>query len=535
MKITAYIFEAKFLQGYIFATNKLKEIIGASEQLLELTNLEQSGLLGKCLDALSIRDNIYFSRCAGGSFYAFSHNEQAIDQLANLWPIVVQQFAPGMSFVDGKGFGDTEKKAFETARDALFKNLNTLYPTLPAGNPFVARAPRTGTLATKKTNTRGNKVLIDLPTAKKLKAFDSVYDRESKFFESNDNLTFPVNLSPEEDDEASKNFPYSKAVNRIALIHADGNGMGQLLMDLRAKLDKDPKYAEIFLAFSQALETATIAATKQAISAVIVPQAVDSIVPARPIILGGDDLTIIVRADLAVAFTKAFLLAFEAETLKEISSVWKKFDINISINYLTACAGIVYAKPSQPIAQLAHLAESLCQVAKKHSKEVSEDGVAPSSMSFYRLTSSQIEDYATILESNLSVQDGNTQYVHTIGAYAVKDDNRLKTIDQLIVLSQSIKNQNRNSVFRQLLGNIGVDTPQAKKDYARWQQLMKDRKQDIDSIKNALSLFGIHENSDLPYTPAKTKDSLQIRTSPIGDVQTLLSENDALATVQFQG
>lgn len=529
MKITAYIFEAKFLQGYIFATNKLKEIIGASEQLLELTNLEKSGLLGKCLDALSIRDNIYFSRCAGGSFYAFSHNEQAIDQLANLWPIIVQQFAPGMSFVDGKGFGDTEKKAFETAQDALFKNLNTLYPTLPAGNPFVARAPRTGTLATKKTNTRGNKVLIDLPTAKKLKVFDSVNDRESKFFEPNDNLVFPVNLSPE-DDEASINFPYSKAVNRIALIHADGNGMGQLLMDLRAKLDGNPKYAEIFLAFSQALETATIAATKQAIAAVIVPQAEDSIVPARPIILGGDDLTIIVRADLAVAFTKVFLLSFEAETLKEISSVWKKFDINIPINYLTACAGIVYAKPSQPIAQLADLAESLCKVAKDHSKKIPKDGIAPSSMSFYRLTSSQIEDYEAILESNLSVKEGDTQYVHTMGAYAVKDGSKLNTIDQLITLSQSIKNQNRNSVFRQLLGSIGGDTPQAKKDYVRWQQLMKNRNQNIDTIKNALSQFGIHENSDLPYTPAKTKDSVQIRTSPIGDVQTLLSENDALAT-----
>lgn len=122
-----------------------------------------------------------------------------------------------------------------------------------------------------------------------------------------------------------------------------------------------------------------------------------------------------------------------------------------------------------------------------------------------------------------------------MGAYAVKDGSKLNTIDQLITLSQSIKNQNRNSVFRQLLGSIGVDTPQAKKDYVRWQQLMKNRNQNIDTIKNALSQFGIHENSDLPYTPAKTKDSVQIRTSPIGDVQTLLSENDALATVQFQG
>lgn len=527
----AYLFEAKFLQSYIFATNKLKEIIGASEQLIELTNIEEDGLLGKCLDALDIRQSVYFSRCAGGSFYAFSDNEQARNQLAELWPIVVQQFAPSMSFVVGIGEGEHESTAFKNAQDQLFQNLNRLYPALPAGNPFVARAPRTGTLASKQVNVRGSKSLIDSATARKLKLFEGIQDRDDKFFSADASLSFPVNLSPEEGDAESKNFPYRKTVNRIALIHADGNGMGQLLMDLRKELNNHKDYAKIFLAFSRALEEATVSATKQAISEVIEPHAVQSVVPARPVILGGDDLTIIVRADLAIAFTKAFLLAFEEATRTEISAVWKQYGLSINTNYLTACAGIVYAKSSQPIAQLAHLAESLCQEAKKQSKSKPANGVAPSSMSFYRLTSSEIEDYQAIFESSLSVKDKDVLYVHTCTAYAVKENTHLHTIDQVINLACIISRQSRGSVFRQILGSIGVDTPQAIKDYARWQQLMRDRKQNIQPIKDALSVFGIEDKADLPYS----KVVEQKRISPIGDVQTLLSESDLLVQPNEQG
>jgi hypothetical protein len=524
-----YLFEAKHLQSYIFATNKLKEIVGASEQLLELTNTK--GLLGNCLQSLGIgSDDIYFSRCAGGSFYAFSNNEYSIDKLASLWPVVVQQYSPDMFFVDAKGVGKDDNSAFQNAQQHLFQKINQLAPAVPAGNPFVARAPRTGKLATKLSNIRGNKVPIDKTTAKKIAIYETAEDPSKKLLnDQQQNFSFPVNLTPEDDNKTNeKDFPYQK-IKRIALIHADGNGMGQLLMQLRDQLKNNPKYAEIFLAFSQALEDATITATKKALTDCIIPHSVNDVLPARPIILGGDDLTIIVRADLALGFTQTFLAAFESATNERIEAVWKKYSLNIKPSYLTACAGIVYAKPSQPIAQLAHLAESLCQQAKKHSKK-NHDGKqkpVPSSISFYRLTSSQIENLDTILESNLSVSDSKHKYVHTLEAYGIKEDSHLPTLDNLINLSRLIKEQSKTSIFRQLLGTIGVDTPQAITMYARWKSLMKD----ATKVNEALSYFNANSD-DLPYTKAENN----VRFSPIGDVQTLLSENDALVmTVNNKG
>ena len=49
--------------------------------------------------------------------------------------------------------------------------------------------------------------------------------------------------------------------------------------------------------------------------------------PIRPIILGGDDLTVIIRADLAIPFTECFLREFEQNT-KELFSNLKTKKIN---------------------------------------------------------------------------------------------------------------------------------------------------------------------------------------------------------------
>jgi hypothetical protein len=79
--------------------------------------------------------------------------------------------------------------------------------------------------------------------------------------------------------------------------------------------------------------------------------------PARPVLLGGDDITIIVRADLALAFTEQLLI--EIETLCE-NIVEDK-----SKGALSACAGIAIVRPGTPFLTASHLAESLCNHAKR--------------------------------------------------------------------------------------------------------------------------------------------------------------------------
>lgn len=528
----AYLFEAKFLQSYIFATNRLREIVGASELLLELTNLD--GLLGETLSALSIRSDISFSRCAGGSFYAFSQNEQAIDSLCKLWPIIVQQHAPGLHFTHGKGAGSSTLEAFTQAQCHLFINVNQQQPELPMGNPFIARTPRTGKLATNKENNRGQKSLTDLSTQRKTKAYQS--DKLARRLLKDDSYQFPVNLTPETSQAEDKNFPYTKDTNRIAFIHADGNGMGQLLMQLREKLATHPQFQQIMFEFSQTLEQATKEAAQNAITDTLLAHANNQVLPARPIILGGDDLSILVRADLAIAFTSNYLAAFEKATQQHLSNLWSKHKLTNLPQRLTACAGIVYAKPSQPASQLAHLAESLCAHAKKHAKKTENriQGEIPSTITFHRITTAHIDDYDSILDTELTTTDGHTLYRHTLESYAVNQHPIMPQLTHLIDLTRFIRHQQaKNSALRTLLGSIGVDTHQAQKDYARWQSLLGDNTK--TRFTDILQQLHCHAD-DLPYsTPHEITDFQHnkdttgyIRISPIGDAQTLLSENDHL-------
>ena len=64
----------------------------------------------------------------------------------------------------------------------------------------------------------------------------------------------------------------------------------------------------------------------------------------RPIVLGGDDLTVICRADKALTYTHSFLHHFEEET-KALKDILKKYKVfTKGEDHLTACAGIAIIK-----------------------------------------------------------------------------------------------------------------------------------------------------------------------------------------------
>jgi hypothetical protein len=82
-------------------------------------------------------------------------------------------------------------------------------------------------------------------------------------------------------------------------------------------------------------------------------------IPVLPLILGGDDLTIICDGQYAIKFTEDFLTRFVEETKKpEIQHIFPK-GIELGI-----CAGIAIIKPHYPFHQAYHLAEQLLLSAK---------------------------------------------------------------------------------------------------------------------------------------------------------------------------
>jgi hypothetical protein len=156
----------------------------------------------------------------------------------------------------------------------------------------------------------------------------------------------------------------------IAVIHADGNGVGRVFLEfperaLRiggppgeqgAGLSLD-RHADLLGEFTEQLEIATEAALGVAVrDATAGGDAEGTILPA---VVGGDDLTVVCHARLALPLARAFALAFQEQTavqprVREITD-----------GGLTAAAGIAYVKPHHPFSVAYDLAEELTASAKQ--------------------------------------------------------------------------------------------------------------------------------------------------------------------------
>jgi hypothetical protein len=159
----------------------------------------------------------------------------------------------------------------------------------------------------------------------------------------------------------------------LAVIHADGNGLGQIFINLEQYIEGDVSdnrnYIQQLRAFSLALDICT----RQAFVAALRVFADDhnphphqkQRLCLLPLVLGGDDLTVICDAQYALAFTHLFLQAFEQATQASavISQVAAKAFGN-SPGKLSACAGIAIVKPHFPFSTAYQLAEELTQSAK---------------------------------------------------------------------------------------------------------------------------------------------------------------------------
>lgn len=136
----------------------------------------------------------------------------------------------------------------------------------------------------------------------------------------------------------------------LALIHADGNGVGSGLGDDKS----DSKRADFFHRNRVRLRHAVM-------------KAIDGHCPKQgqapilPLMLGGDDLLLVARAEVALPFVVT--LCDELEALQKDCSGFK----------LTLGVGVVLAKHTIPIHRLHEVAEQLASSAKRRFRGFSED------------------------------------------------------------------------------------------------------------------------------------------------------------------
>jgi hypothetical protein len=202
----------------------------------------------------------------------------------------------------------------------------------------------------------------------------------------------------------------------LAIIHADGNGLGEIFLNFKEHSKSERRdYINNYRKFSIALDICTINAAKKALTelkkkydeqtkdeledlvkkykqkfnqsrkkkregkekeaSMLKKQDKELLRKARdlkklpfiPLILGGDDLTVICDGEYAIKFTHDFLTEFENQTARTdiqdgiISAIANEA---FGVPRLGICAGIAIIKPHYPFHQAYALAENLLKSAK---------------------------------------------------------------------------------------------------------------------------------------------------------------------------
>lgn len=152
----------------------------------------------------------------------------------------------------------------------------------------------------------------------------------------------------------------------VAVMHADGNGIGAIFRNLHRAYEDDGRgFLTQLQAFSKALDDVTAAALRSVLSSL--PDRTDWLLP---LVLGGDDVTVVMDARVAYDVTVDFLREFARQsaadpTITEVVRQLRDYLPEPHPAGLTACAGIAYVKPRYAFSEAYQLAEELCASAKR--------------------------------------------------------------------------------------------------------------------------------------------------------------------------
>lgn len=429
-------------QAYIFATNRLRENVGASQRVwqagVEFTYRaaqEVSGCTGfDTLRKKAKRGPVSYAKAmrkaprlsekvaievvvatSGKALFLAREEEKAKELIAYATRMALEE-APGLTIrgaivpIEGNdaSTANAAVKAVHEEIEAIRDHLpapEIRFPTLPILEPCASSGLPAAEVPSRETYGSDPKPSSDVTIAKRA-AHQSAVKRISKL----------IGLKPK---DLGKNIgEMEKNTDWIGIVHADGNGMGQLFLEFgeictERKKTKLRDYFDDYRELSLSLDLCGVAAFQAALKEVYPASAEDdqdSAAPDRdtsgappqgrkpgqrgkkerlpllPLVLGGDDLTVLCDGRMAVRFAAAYLEAFQeqttkAEVLGRCSSLPGILEAKRCIernkrphdenqpgtdewSSLGAAAGIAVTKPHYPFHRGYELAESLLREAK---------------------------------------------------------------------------------------------------------------------------------------------------------------------------
>ena len=283
------------IQGFIFKTNELKHIVGASELVEQIctSDFEEFAKNGESV-----------VRAAGNIKFIFDKKEDC-QKAVREFPKKVMTKAPGITISQAVvAFEEDFGKAIDDLEDLLKVQRNKPSRSVTSGLIGIKRANNTGLPVVCVMEVDEKIIYKDEPTLQKERSQNVKGLCEKSFGKE---VLLEKEIAYNISDITDRN-------DWIAVIHADGNGLGKVVQAVG-------KQKDVFKEFSQKLDLATKEAANHAFIVVFNKFKDKRIIPIRPVVLSGDDMTVIIRGDLAIDYAKAFISAFEDKTKEHLAYI----------------------------------------------------------------------------------------------------------------------------------------------------------------------------------------------------------------------
>ncbi len=347
------------IKRYVFGTDKLVEIRGASSLLAKLNER----VTPEFLEAELGRENVdcVFSGGGAGQFIINGDGERLADALKGLQRRFLTESNGGLALT--YGLGSFESGDYPRAIEDAFQDLRRKRdeacvrpePVLHTG--FIRECDSCSEMASQLvTYADESRWLCDV-CAKKVDA-----GRGRGLW-----AAFARHLSGRGIQDAEKLMPgdFESIGERCrartgytALVYADGNAMGRMIQDIETK--------DQFRYFSETVDSAVKEACHEAMATKC--EVVKGKIPANILLLGGDDLIVYLAADVAMPFVIDAARRFEEKTRTAFSAN-PFFSDRLSGGGMTLSFGIAYGKSHTPFSIMMDQAEELLKSAKKAGSE----------------------------------------------------------------------------------------------------------------------------------------------------------------------
>lgn len=510
--VVAYTFRG--IQDYLKGGGRLLDVAGGSEVIDSLCRdglglaLQQLELMDRNADpsvpALIPAHGDVLKNASGQVVIRFEDEHKA-HQFVRLWPLMADHWAPNgrhavalEPVADGKDLDAAIKNALDRA-----KNGSGLTPfALPDTTPLTMRNRRTGWPVVQVDEFDGDDELDDRDASTVHRRLRVAPVGSTGL----DNLKRRFGF--EEEQELTRDadaLAQAGGSSILAVIHADGAGFGKMFSDVTAAKGHDAAKA-----LSKATTEIVQAAAQEAVGVVRDVRTHSGDIACRPVLLGGDDMAVVVPARFGLEFTRRFLAAFEKHSTEELARFNQDHPGAMpDRHHLTAGAGIAYVHAHHPFSDALHLADTLCGWAKD---QLGAAKTETSCLMVHRALDTDAGAFQEIFKDQyvLHPPDGSEKWL-TAGPYTLDRVNGHATLNDLDALMDAARPLPL-STWRSIARLLRESETVAERRLARQYEILGTR---AHALKKALK--------DFTGNPEKLwRQDDEVWRTPIHDIDVLL-------------